>query len=48
MFADLGSRRHETLVFVGFYVAQAVDDFAGQPDVLWSGADDAPALQRLG
>ena len=46
--AELGGRRNEALVFVGFDVAQAVDDLAGQPDALWSGAEDAPELQCFG
>jgi len=29
VFAELGGRRHETLIFIGFDITQAVDDFAG-------------------
>lgn len=45
---QLCSRRNEAIVFVSLDVAQPVDNLSRQPDVLRSGAEDAPALQRFG
>lgn len=45
--AELGGRQNEGRGFVGFDFAQAVDDLTRQPDLLWSGAEEAPALGEL-
>lgn len=47
-FEVLGGPRHEPLFFIGFDIPKAEDDFAGQPYVLWSCTEDAPALQCFG